>query len=161
MLSNSSPIWFPWGHFIFDILWCSLLCLAAIQSPKASSVPIATVPTGQGAPWEQPVRAAVTVEPHLLSDKLEDRMKEVIETFPVEAEHTSSLWDMDQYAVHLGGLAACVRGEGADSQRGQGSHGLSSVVMQGPNAGVVPGAFGSSLSWTGKQTEAKCLLCLK
>lgn len=34
------------------------------------------IPTGQGAPFEHPLTAAVTFEQHLLSDKLEDRMKE-------------------------------------------------------------------------------------
>lgn len=136
MFSNSSPIWFAWGHFIFDVLWCSLLCLAVTGSPKASSVIIANIPTGQGAPREHPFRAAVTFEQHLLSDKLEDRIKEVVEPFPVEVENTNSLWDLDQY-TEFSGLAACVRGRQADSQRGPGSHGPGSVVRAG------------SLSWNG------------
>lgn len=32
---------------------------------------------------EHPFRAAVTLEQHLLSNKLEDRMKDVVESLPV------------------------------------------------------------------------------
>lgn len=102
VFSSSRPIWFPWGHFILDDLWCSLLHLAVLRSPKASSVIIANIPTGQGAPCEHhPCSAAVTFEQHLLSDKHEDRTKEVFETFPVQVGNTSSLWDLDQYTVSL------------------------------------------------------------
>lgn len=145
MFSNSSPIWFAWGHFIFDVLWCSLLCLAVTGSPKASSVIIANIPTGQGAPREHPFRAAVTFEQHLLSDKLEDRIKEVVEPFPVEVENTNSLWDLDQYTVSLV-VWKLVSGEGRLIPRGgQDLMVLALLSVKGPNPGMVPSAFGSSL----------------
>lgn len=131
MFSNSGPMWVPWGHFTSDLFWCSPLCLAAIPPLKASSVVVANVNvlTGQRAPCEQPFRAAVTFEQHLLSDKLGDRMKEVIDTFPVEAENTEQPLGRGSVCCAFSGLAAPVGGEGADPQSGQGSHGPCRVLM--------------------------------
>lgn len=85
-----------------------------------------------------PFSTAVIFEQHLLSDKLEDRVKEVVETFPVEVDNTSSLWDLDQYAVRLV-AGQLVPGEGRLIPRGGKDLVVSALSsVQGPNAGMVP-----------------------
>lgn len=107
-------------------------------------------------------RADVAVEQQLLSDKLEDRLKELIESSPVEVGDTSDLWDRDQRAVSL-----VVRQLmwGVERQAilrwGRVFMGSAWWSMQGPGAGTVPEAFGSSPVWAGKWNEAKCLVCFK
>lgn len=108
----------------------SLSCWNLIA--QASPVVIKNIPTGRRAPFQHPVRADVTLEQHLLSDKLEDGMKELIEAFPVEVDNTGNLWDCDQYAVSL---VAWQLAWGVERQViprwGRDPHGLSPVVRAG------------------------------
>lgn len=76
---------YPWRPFMLSSLFCCNLIT------RDSPVIIKSIPIGQGAPFQHPFRADVTFELCLLSDKLEDRMKELIESFPVEVDNTNNL----------------------------------------------------------------------
>lgn len=157
---NLSSTWFPEGHFILDVPSCSPLCLSVIQSPGPLQSSLRISPLVGALPFSPPLEQMSHLSSICFLTSLKTEAAHRV--LPTGRGSHTQPQGLRSICRELSGGQPVLGGEAGDSQMGQGSScSQAQWSVQGPNAGMVPSASGSSPFWAEKKNKATCLVCFK